>query len=173
MMAGKVISIEMGFSITKVCELDYLTQNPKVYNSFVLETPQGVLAEDGTVNCTEEFILEFKKNLEEKGMRSKQVVFSVSSSKIASREVKLPFVKENRIPMLIRANAGEYFPIDLTAYELAHLVLGVDGEEDNKQYRLMVLAAPKELLDSYRTMAKKLNLEAIAMDYVEIGRAHV
>jgi type IV pilus assembly protein PilM len=165
-MAGKVISIEMGFSITKVCELDYQVQNPKVYNSFVIETPQGVLAEDGTVNCTEAFADEFRKKLNERGMRSKQVVFSISSSKIANREVKLPFVKESRLPMLIRSNAADYFPIDLTSYELSHIVLGIEGEEDNKKYRLMLLAAPKELLDSYRAMAKILNLEIAAMDYV-------
>ena len=165
-MAGKVLSIEMGFSITKVCELDYLVQNPKVYNSFVIETPPGVLAEDGTVNCTEAFANEFKKNVNEKGMRSKQVVFSISSSKIANREVKLPFVKESRLPLLIRSNAGDYFPIDLTSYELSHIVLGIEGDEDNKKYRLMLLAAPKDLLDSYRTMAKVLNLDVAAMDYV-------
>ncbi len=165
-MAGKVISMEMGFSITKVCELDYQVQNPKVYNSFVMETPQGVLAEDGTVNCTEAFAEKFQKNLNEKGIRSKQIVFSISSSKIASREVKLPFVKESRLPLLIRSNASDYFPIDLTSYELSHIVLGTEGEEDNKKYRLMLLAAPKDLLDSYRVMAKTLNLEIAEMDYV-------
>lgn len=165
-MANKVISIEMGFSITKLCELDYQAQNPKVYHSFVIETPEGVLAEDGTISFTEEFIKLCKAKMVEKGMKSKQVVFSISSSKIASREVKLPFVKESRLPLLIRANAGDYFPIDLSTYELAHIILGTEGNEDNKQYRLMILAAPTELLNSYRNFGKALGLEVVAIDYV-------
>jgi len=164
-MASKVISIEMGFSITKVCEIDYLTENPKVYSSFVLETPQGVLAEDGTVNSTEAFAEQFHAMLVQKGMRTKQAVFSISSSKIASREVLIPFVKENRISLLIQANAAEYFPIDLAAYELAYSILGTQGDEDKKQYRLMVLAAPKELLESYKKLANALGLEILSMDY--------
>lgn len=165
-MASKVISVEMGFSITKVCELDYQTENPKVYHSFVIDTPQGVLAEDGTVVLTEEFVNHFKEKIAQSGMRSKQVVFSISSSKIASREVKLPFVKENRLALLVRSSAPDYFPIDLTTYELAHIILGTEGDEDKKQYRLMILAAPIDLLNSYRTLGKALGLEVIAIDYI-------
>ena len=165
-MAAKVISIEMGFSITKVCELDYQTENPKVYHSFVLDTPQGVLGEDGTVSLTEEFVSAFKEKIAESGMKSKQVVFSISSSKIASREVKLPFVKENRLPMLVRSSAEDFFPIDLSTYELSYIILGTEGDEDRKQYRLMILAAPSDLLNSYRTLGKALGLEVAAIDYV-------
>jgi type IV pilus assembly protein PilM len=165
-MATKVISIELGFSITKVCELDYQTENPKVYHSFVLDTPQGVLAEDGTVMISEEFVNNFKEKLANSGMKSRQVVFSISSSKIASREVKLPFVKENRLAMLVRSSAPDFFPIDLSTYELAHIILGTEGEEDKKQYRLMILAAPNSLLDSYRILGKAIGLEVLAIDYV-------
>ena len=125
-MAGKVLSIEVGYSFTKVCELDYKTKKPKIYNSFVLPTPEGTLA-DGMITVDDGFVALFKNKLAEKGIKTKAAVFTVSSSKIASREVKIPYCKENRIGDLVRANLADYFPIDVSQYMVAHSVLEVEG----------------------------------------------
>ena len=88
-MAGKVLSIEVGYSFTKVCELDYQSKKPKIYNSFVLPTPDDILA-DGMLTVDEGFVAAFKEKLAEKKIKTKTAVFTISSSKIATREVKIP-----------------------------------------------------------------------------------
>ncbi len=164
-MASRVISIEMGFAITKVCEMDFKSSSPKIYSSFAMETPEGVLSEDGYVVAKEEFVEKLLEEMREQGMKSKQVVFSIFSPKIASREVQLPYVKENKIGMMIQANAGDYFPIELVGYELAHIVLGTEEVDSSKHYRLMVLAVPQDLVGSYYDLADQLHLEVAAIDY--------
>lgn len=164
-MAGKAISIEIGYSLTRVCEVDYKAKTHRVYRRFTIPTPTGVI-NDGVVMPTPEYIDSLKRAIVENKMKAKQVVFTITSGRIASREVLIPFVKENRIDDVVTANASEYFPVDLSQYELASNVLGVVGEEKgSKQYKLLVMAAPKALLDNYADLAKALKLELAAIDY--------
>lgn len=163
-MASKVLSIEVGYSLTKVVEVDYKTKNSKVYNCFSFKTPEGAL-DDGYIRVTEEFGQRLRKEIDAYGIKTKQVVFSISSTKIANREVYIPFVKENRIESIIKANASDYFPVDLSAYQLSHSILDTVEAEGNNQYKMLVLAAPKALLESYYTLASKAGLTIAALDY--------
>ena len=85
-MAGKVISIEIGYSLTRVCEVDYKSKTHKVYGYFTMPTPEGMI-NDGILNLNETFVTDLKETLAEHRMKSKQVVFTLTSTKIASREV--------------------------------------------------------------------------------------
>ena len=164
-MAGKVISIEIGYSLTRVCEVDYKSKTHKVYEHFSIPTPEGMI-NDGILNLNETFVTDLKETLAEHRMKSKQVMFTLTSTKIASREVTIPFVKENRIMDVVNANASDYFPVDLSQYQLAYSMLGVIGEpKTGQQYKLLVLAAPLALLDGYQTLAKALKLVLVALDY--------
>ena len=54
-MAERVLSIEMGSSLTKVIETELGSKSPKIYNSFVVTTPEGML-KDGIVDADDEFV---------------------------------------------------------------------------------------------------------------------
>lgn len=181
-MANRVLSVDMGYSLTKVCEMDYGVKNPKIYNTFVLNTPEGMIS-DGLINVKEEFLTLFQTMLNEKGIKTRKVIFSIASSKIATREAKIPYCKENRISDIVRANLSDYFPIDASQYVIAHSILGVEGEEVKEDdldlnegkkkktaskptgYKLLLLAAPKQLMESYQLLAKALKLEIVTTDY--------
>ncbi|MDD6627315.1 MAG: pilus assembly protein PilM [Lachnospiraceae bacterium] len=164
-MAGKVISIEIGYSLTRICETDYKSKTHKVYKSFTVPTPDGVL-NDGALMITQEYVDALKKALTENKVKTRQVMFTITSAKIASREVVIPFVKENRIGDVVNANASDYFPVDLSQYQLAYSILGVIGEtKGTQQYKLLVMAAPTALLSGYYDLAKALKLELAAIDY--------
>ena len=48
-MAGRVLSIEIGYSLTRVCEVSYGTKTPKVFKSFTVlyrkPTPNHILSQ--------------------------------------------------------------------------------------------------------------------------------
>lgn len=162
---AKVLSIEIGYSLIKILETDYKVKNPKVYKSINLKTPQGVFA-DGEITVTEELVALFKQALAEYAIKTKQVVFTITSAKIASREVVLPNVKENKIGTIVRANASDYFPVNVSQYEIAHIPLGLIGEgTDNVQRKVLVLAAPHNILNGYEELAKACGLSLVALDY--------
>ena len=206
-MAERVLSIEMGSSLTKVIETDLGAKNPKIYNSFVVTTPEGML-KDGIVDADDEFVNTFLRMLTVKRIKTRRAVFTISSSKIATREARIPYCKESKIKDLVRTNLNDYFPIDGSQYMFSHSVIGVEYEskeekseaiEEKKEeskapltkaeqvkaeldsgtakvagkqkkgkaigYKLLLLAAPKQLVQSYEKLAQAIGLSIAALDY--------
>ena len=162
---AKVLSMEIGYSLIKIIETDFKAKSPKIYRCVNLQTPNGVL-NDGELNVTDELVALITDALMANTMKTKQVVFSITSSKIASREVILPNVKENKVATIVRANASDYFPVDISRYEIAYTSLGTVGEDkDTMQRKVMVFAAPQPLLEGYQTLAERCGLTLAAMDY--------
>ncbi|MBQ7065630.1 MAG: hypothetical protein IJN92_02310 [Lachnospiraceae bacterium] len=163
--AQRVLSIEIGYSLTQVCEMDYHSKHPKVYGVFSMKTPQGIL-NDGYIQPTEEFTRELKSYLDANGMNAKKVIFVVSSTKIANREAMLPVVKENKVREMVLSNITDYFPVDPQMYQFAHNIMNtVTDPAGNKQYHLMLMAAPSDMFDGYSRLAKGLGLELDSIDY--------
>lgn len=164
-MAAKAIAIEIGYSLTKVCEVDYKAKTHKIYKSFTVTNGAEVI-NDGALMASPEYVENLRRALAANHVKAKQVVFTITSSKIASREVTIPFVKENRIADVVNANATDYFPVDLSQYQLAYTILGTIGEQKGaQQYKLLVMAVPAALLTGYYELAKALKLEVAAIDY--------
>ncbi|MBQ0028092.1 MAG: PilN domain-containing protein [Lachnospiraceae bacterium] len=214
-MAERILSVEIGYSLTKVCEIENSGKGPKIHNSFVIATPEGMVR-DGAVELDNEFINQFQRMMSVKHIKTKKAIFTVSSNKIATREAVIPYVKDKQVQAVVRANLSEYFPVDLSQYLFSHTVLEVMREEDKSSgqiaqidkaaakkveddvysstsieeasedkgskkkaknvqvskalgkptgLKLLVLAAPKQLVTSYERMAKAINLELVTIDY--------
>lgn len=163
--AQRVLSIEIGYSLTQVCEMDYHSKRPKVYGVFSMKTPQGIF-DDGYVRPTEEFVKELKSYLEANGMHAKKVIFVLSSTKVANREAMIPAVKENKVRDMVLSNVTDYFPVDPSMYHFAHNIMNtVTDSAGNKQFHLMLMAAPRDVFEGYKELAKALGLELDSIDY--------
>ncbi len=161
-MNNRVLSIEIGNSFTKICEIDYKVKKPKVYKVLTVETPEGVVV-DGMLQPTQEYADRMVSALGTNGIRTKRVIFTISSTRVASREVQIPNVKANKIEALVKTNANDYFPVDLTQYEIGHYLAG--GLTEEGKLRVMALAVPKALLDSYYQLAQMCGWEVECFDY--------
>lgn len=161
----KVLSIEIGASTTRIVEVDFRSPKPKVYNCVTFETPDGAI-EDGFIRNREILSVAMKEALGAGGFKNNNVVFSLSSTKIANREVVIPAVPDNKIQGLVNSNAKEYFPVDVTQYVITYSILERIKNENEKGIRLLVLAAPNTLIESYYDFAKMMNFNILALDYV-------
>ncbi len=163
--AQRVLSIEIGYSLTQVCEMDFHSKHPQVYGVFSMKTPEGIL-NDGLVSPTESYVQDLKSYIAANGMSAKKVIFAVSSTKIANREATIPMVKENKVREMIMSNITDYFPVDPSAYQFAHNIMDtVTDEAGTKQYRVMIMACPSDLLNGYHHLAQMLGLELSSIDY--------
>lgn len=161
-MNNRVLSIEIGNSFTKICEIDYKVKKPKVYKVLTVETPEDVVV-DGMLQPTQEYADHLVSALGTNGIRTKRVIFTISSTRVASREVQIPNVKANKIEALVKTNANDYFPVDLTQYEIGHYLAG--GLTEEGKLRVMALAVPKALLNSYYQLAQMCGWEVECFDY--------
>ncbi len=163
--AQRVLSIEIGYSLTQVVEMDFQSKHPKVYGVFSMKTPEGIL-DDGFVKATEEYVNDLKSYITANGMTAKKVIFAVSSTKIANREAMIPFVKEKMVRDMLMTNITDYFPVDPSQYQFAHNIMEtVTDDAGNKQYRVMIMAAPADIINGYHQLANMLGLELSSIDY--------
>ena len=164
-MANRVLCIEIGNRMTHVVETDFKVKEPKIYKSFSFQTPDNLFKEETLAD-----VLPFKERLdaglEEHKIKTRKAVFVLASSRIASRDVVIPHVKENRIRTLLYANSAEYFPVDLEKYQLSYRRLDEVEEEGEQKYKLMVLAVPNEMIDAYKSLAKVCLLTLVDLDYI-------
>lgn len=164
-MANRVLCIEIGNRMTHVVETDFKVKEPKIYKSFSFQTPDNLFKEETLAD-----VLPFKERLdaglEEHKIKTRRAVFVLASSRIASRDVVIPHVKENRIRTLLYANSAEYFPVDLEKYQLSYRLLDEVEEEGEQKYKLMVLAVPNEMIDAYKSLAKVCLLTLVDLDYI-------
>lgn len=161
-MNNRVLSIEIGNSFTKICEIDYKVKKPKVYKVLTVETPEGIVV-DGMLQPTQEYADQLVNALGTNGIHTRRVIFTISSTRVASREVQIPNVKANKIEALVKTNANDYFPVDLTQYEIGHYLAG--GLTEDGKLRVMALAVPKALLNSYYQLAQMCGWEVECFDY--------
>lgn len=171
-MAKKVLSIEIGQQVTKAVVVDYLRKNPHVYNAFSFDTPPDAM-EDGYLKNKDSIAQMLKSQIHENGVKEKDVVFSIASSKIASREIVVPYVPENKINELINATAQDYFPVNMEEYTLAYNVLDIVKEGDKKNLKLLLLAAPDTLIQNYYSLADTLGMHVESIDYYGNGSMQV
>lgn len=162
---GRILGIEIGYSLIKICETDFKAKNPRVYKTIQIMAP-GNVVEDGMLTVSDELAVLIKEALKNNRVRTKQAVFTVSSTKIASREVLIPEIKENKIRDLVETNASDYFPMDVSEYRLSYSILDtVETDTGSKKLKLLVLATPNQMMERYKELAQKCGLQAVAIDY--------
>lgn len=167
---AKILSIEVEASQVRVAEIEVRGKKGRIYNCFCIPAPQGAV-EDGQIRDTKSLGEVLKEELSQRKIKTKKVYFATGSTRIASREVRIPFVKANRIQSIIEANATDYFPIDVSKYVLSYSVIDVESQkaegekEETKQYHLMVYAAPKAISAAYAEFAENAGLTMTGITY--------
>lgn len=162
-MAAKILNIELGDQIIKVCRTSRRGKGVHIFDSFMFPTPENCVS-DGAVLNPQLLSHELKKQLTSHGLQNiKNVIFVLSSSKIAAREVKLPRMNKKLLSTAIRTNAEDYFPIDLKDFHVTYSVLEA-ASVTVPSYRVLVMAVPESTLDGYFQLAEKTGLSIKAID---------
>lgn len=190
---GKLLSIIIHNNRIRIAELSNGRNGVTVSRLLTREMPEN-LAGAGTIRDVKGLSEQLTAILRYANIKTKKVVFSLSSDNVMTREVVLPELSEEKIKTTLRANASEYFPIDLSEYVLAYFPISKivkdedsdeaeDEAEDSgkkkrktekksrkkhttSQLRLMVVAAPNELVQSYYDLARLSRLKLVSVDYM-------
>lgn len=167
MANNKVLTIDINNdSITIVEATASQKKQTFIHNALFFETPENSY-EDGYIHDKELIGAAIREQLNANGITNKNTIFVLSSTKIVSREVLIPYVPEKKIPGIINANATEYFPVNIEDYVIAHSVLEtVAGEDGSKNMRVLVVAVPEQMLRSYYELASVVGLNIQAIDYI-------
>lgn len=161
-MAKKVVSIEISESKTKAAVLSMGKKKQTVKKAIVFDTPKNAM-EDGYIRDYALFAEQLLLKLREAEIKARDVVFTFSSNKVISREVIVTAAKEKLLKNIVMSEVDEYFPMDLSEHVISYSIIGHDKE--SQQYRLMIYAAPEELISGYYGVAKEMRCNVAAIDF--------
>ncbi len=165
-MASKVLTITLGNEYIKICEVSYSAQKSvHVHAAVTIPTPDACV-EDGVIGDMMLLAKTIKEATDANHLNSKTVIYSIQSTKIASKEIVAPELKEAKLKAFIDTNATDYFPVNIDDYVLSYLVLEPVIEEDVKKQRIMVVAAPLAIVESYYQLSDLLGYNIQSIDYV-------
>ena len=132
-MAKKVIVVRIGTNEVQIVHMENTNSCPTVYGCVRFPTPEDAV-KDGFIADVSELAIRIHKACADKGIRTKDVIFTVASGKIASREMSIPMVKNKaKIHPLVMAKVPDLFPIDAEKYIFSYVTQGKpheDGEDD-------------------------------------------
>lgn len=165
-MASRVITIIIGNDVTKISDVAYSAQKSiNVYAAATVATPASAV-EDGMITDIPLMAKTIKEAMDANGISGRNVIFSIQSSKVASKEVITPELKDNRLRDFINTNATEYFPVNIDDYVIAFSSLETILEENVRKLRVMVAVAPVTMVEAYYSLAEMLEMHIDAIDYV-------
>lgn len=164
-MAQKLLSITLGTSSAKLAEIVKAGKKIQVFSAHDIPISEN-LCDDGVILDVDALADELKQYLSKYKIKTKKLVFSIASKRIASKEVVIPFVKEKQIKGLVEMNAADYFPVgNIDEYAINYSIIETVKTAENMQYRLNVIATPNEMLEKYELLAKALKCSIEFSDY--------
>lgn len=156
--------IDIGNEQIKIAEVIRGTNTIKINNFDVIQTPENSI-NDGMLLDKMNIGNLIKATLKEQKMSCKQVVFTVSSSKIITREVELPDLKPNKLKTIVTMNASEYFPVNLNDYVLDFYIIDKVVSDGETKLKVNLVAALSSVIDEYIGLADLIGLKIAGIDY--------
>ena len=167
-MAKKVISIEAGVWLTKVGLVDYKKTSPKIYKAFTFRTPEHAV-EDGYIRDKESFANTLINELAKHEIKERTAVFTLASSKIVTREIEIPPVKENKVESIIKLQINDYYPMDVSDYVISYSKMGDIEKDGRKLTKYMLVAVPNSILSNYYSFSEYAGIKIETFDYIGNG----
>ncbi len=167
-MEQKLLSIYVGNEVTRICEVVKKSATKIVVNNATeVSTPTGAM-DDGYLTDVPAIAEAIRGCVFGRGFTANKVIFTVSSKKIANKEVVIPYVRgDKKIAAILEANSSEYFPMSTAGdFIFAHSLMEQFADDEGKKLRLTAVAAPRDLVECYYELADELKLTVENIDYV-------
>ncbi len=166
-MANKALTIYISGDVIRIAEMQKNNKQSVVLsNAAEITTPAGAF-NDGYIVDVTAIAEAIRTAIFGRGFTAKEVIFTISSKKIASKEVDINYFKNTKkLGQVLQANSGEYFPMSGSGdYLFAYSILEDYMSEDGRKYRVSAVAAPMDLVRGYYEIADELKLNVRSIDY--------
>jgi len=165
------VGIDFGTHSVKAVELTKIsTPSPILVNLGSQLTPKGVInSEDKGDQRKLADVL--KKLYDSSRIKNKNVVMALPEFSVFTRFLEFPGVKKEELKDAVYFEAKQYIPMPLSEVQLSYVPIGFNTEKNAP--RVLVVAAPRKIIDIYINIAvlASLDLIAIETESVAMGRA--
>jgi type IV pilus assembly protein PilM len=162
-----IFGLDVGFSSVKVMQIEHNKRHVDIIGYGTTRFDNSAIT-DGIVTNPELIAKDiktlFEQNLVGK-ITTRRVVLSVPGARTFIRSIKLPKLEQKDLEEAIRLETEEYTPLPIEDLYVDYSVTSV-GEKDQD---ILVVAAPRKLVDSYVALSEMLGLETVAVETTTNG----
>lgn len=156
------LGLDIGSHSVKMCELQEIPAGYQLLSLGNATVPPGAV-EDGVLQDPEavaRVISTLAKNLKISG---KKVAISVSGYSVIVKKISLGVLPDEQLEKHIYSEAEQYIPFDIDDVYLDFQDLKTNASGDDRT-DVMLVAAKREVIDSYLSMVDAAGLKAIVVD---------
>lgn len=159
----QVVGLDIDCGEIRAVELSGKPGAPKLVNQGSVKLPEGVV-EDGIIHRPGEVSAALEELWSGHKFRSKNVLLGVSNQEVLVRFALFPKVPEEKLGGLIRHQAQDYLPLALDSVILDYTVIGETVNEGREMYEVILVAARRDMLNSFLAALSGAKLKAWDID---------
>lgn len=155
------VGIDIGSSCIKAVEIEPTARGWELINAAVTPTPPDAMREGVIVNLVD-VSQAIKSMLREAGIKVTGSICAISGSQVIVRQVQFPKMPEVVLRKSIKYEASKHISSSMEDSIVEFEILG-DATEPG-QMNVMLVAAPREMIDSRVNALESAGLEPLAVD---------
>lgn len=163
-MAVHHFGLDIGRSFIKVASVEVLGGKKVLAAAGLLATPAGGIQSESTVDLTK-IAQGIKTCIAQAGIATRRCVVSLAESQVVSRLIELPILTDKELAAAINWEAEQYIPLPIKDVSLEYQVVEKsEGEGGGGKMKVLLVAAPKRVIEKYLTIVKNANLQVEALE---------
>ena len=158
---GSVLGIDLGSEFVKIAQVDLKGSRPQIKDFVITELPANLKA-NGLINSKDEMASFLHELINKNNFSTKYAVFSINGKNAFVREITMPIMSDEELKQAVTWDAGQYVPYETDTYYMDFAKFGSltpDGQQP-----IVLVAAPKEIVDSIVEISDVLGLKTIKID---------
>lgn len=162
-MVNKFIGIDIGTYNTKFTDIAVGKKTIQFGHSLVTRTPE-YLVQNGRVADPAVLAQFLKQHVRRKGFHTRKALIILNDSLVVTRDIHLPVGKPKEISAMIRADASEYLPFDVSQYTLRHKLLTPAAKTPGSTNYLLTASIKTDLVMDFYSAFRMAGLKPAAVD---------
>ncbi len=161
-----MFAIDFGARSIKVAKVHKASDGFELDNYGITLSPEGAIANGEIFNpiVVADVLIELLKDA---GIRDRKAIIAITGQKVIVREIVLPLMEDKELMAGVMWEAPKYVPYDLDESIIDAKKIEEFVEKDgNKMMRVLLVAAPKSIIQPYMEVLKKARIIPKIVDVV-------
>ena len=161
-----MFAIDFGSRSIKVAKLQKISDSYELVNYGITLTPEGAIANGEIFNpiAVADVLTDLLSDI---GLRDNKAIIAITGQKVIVREIVFPLMEDKELMAGVMWEAPKYVPYDLDESIIdAEKVEEFVEKDGNKMMRVLLVAAPKSIIQPYMEVLKKARIKPKIIDIV-------
>lgn len=168
----KFFGIDIGKNTTKVAQVEWGGAKAKVVQAFSFQTGAGNLASDD-IQQRADLAIRIRDAIAGAKMSSSKCVVALPEPAVFNRLLTFPDLDEKALGEAIHWNAKQFIPLPLDEVQMDWIKTAELMVNGKKMVQLLLVAAPKKLINQTSSIFADAGLELIAIETESVATARV